>query len=346
MLRVAIVNDLSMAVEILRRVLQSEPGYEIAWVAGNGAEAVRKCAQDIPDIILMDLIMPEMDGVQATCRIMSETPCAILIVTATVRGNAGKVFEAMGCGALDVVKTPVLGPGGRIEGARELLDKIARISMLIQKPIPGAALSNAERMCGLPDQRPDLVLIGASAGGPKALADILRDLPEHFDACIVVVQHVDEEFAPRLADWLNGQSARRVRLVEAGTVPRAGDILIARGNNHLVMDRDLCLSYTNDPHDHAYRPSIDVFFSSVARHRHGSGLAILLTGMGKDGAQGLLDLRRAGWHTIAQDEATSVVYGMPKAAAELHAAVEILPLERIVESIRNFVLGKMERWKP
>jgi two-component system response regulator WspF len=345
LLRIDIVNDLLIAVDILSRIVQGQPCYEIAWVAGDGAEAVRKCAQDTPDIILMDLVMPKMDGVQATRMIMRENPCAILLVTATVRGNAGKVFEAMGFGALDVVKTPVLGTGGRVEGARELLDKIARISMLIQKPTTEGHLPNRSIASGLSDERPALVLIGASAGGPKALAYLLTELPENFNACMAIVQHVDEEFAPRLADWLNSQSALPVSLAEEGIVPKAGAVLIAKGDHHLVMNPSLCLSYTDDPQGHAYRPSIDAFFSSAAKYWPERGLAILLTGMGNDGARGLLNLRCAGWHTIAQDETSSVVYGMPKAAVELNAASEILPLERIAEEIRIFAFGKKERWK-
>src|SRR3989442_12517502 len=130
-MRIAIVNDMLIAVEALRRVVSGAPGYQVAWMARDGAEAVVKCAADTPDLILMDLIMPGLDGVEATRQIMMESPCAILVVTATVSGNAPKVFEAMGFGALDAVNTPVLGAHGKLEGATALLNKIATIGKLI-----------------------------------------------------------------------------------------------------------------------------------------------------------------------------------------------------------------------
>ena len=146
-MRIAIVNDLRMAVEILRRAIAMEPGHQVAWIAYNGAEAVDMCRADRPDLILMDLIMPEMDGVEATRRIMKTCPCPILVVTATVSGNAGKVFEAMGCGALDASATPVLAAGGGIEGARDLLKKIATIGKLTGKGAASAPPCETTGVC-------------------------------------------------------------------------------------------------------------------------------------------------------------------------------------------------------
>ncbi|MCK8601657.1 chemotaxis response regulator protein-glutamate methylesterase [Desulfoferrobacter suflitae] len=329
-MRVAIVNDLLMAVEVLRRVLAAVGDYEIAWIAYNGAEAVEKCAADLPDLVLMDLIMPVMDGVQATCTIMRETPCAILVVTASVRGNAAKVFEAMGCGALDAVATPVLGPEGKIEGGAELLKKIKTISRLIGKPVANEK-PGSPRV--LPRSAPQLVAIGSSTGGPRALAEILSRLPEDFRASIVIVQHVDVQFAGGLAEWLNEQTHLTVTVASGGQTLREGMVYVAGTNDHLVIGSDLALHYTPEPRDYPYRPSVDTFFFSVEKHWPGKSVAVLLTGMGRDGAKGLLGLKRAGWHTIAQDEQTSIVYGMPRAAAEMGAAVEILPLDRIAESI-------------
>lgn len=335
-MRIAIVNDLSLAVEVLRRVVSSHAGYEIAWIAKDGAEAVAECRKDTPDLILMDLIMPEMDGVEATCRIMQETPCAILVVTATVSGHSDKVFEAMGCGALDAVCTPVLKPGGRIEGGNELLAKVERISRLIPKqasnlfrPKPIGVRPNTGRM-------PPLVAVGASAGGPKAVARILGQLPGDFPGSLVIVQHVDAGFAPSLVEWLGSQTALRVELAQKGARPAPGSVLIAGGDRHLVMTSEFSLTYTAEPMESPYRPSIDVFFSSVGKHWPAKALAVLLTGMGTDGARGLLCLRRAGWHTIAQDKASCAVYGMPKAAVEVDAAAEVLPLSEIPAAIVEF----------
>ncbi len=336
-MRIAIVNDLRLAVEALRRVVTSVPGYEVAWVAMDGLEAVTKCAQDVPDLILMDLIMPVMDGVEATSRIMQSTPCAILVVTATVSGNAGKVFAAMGCGALDAVATPTLGAGGALEGAQPLLHKIATLAKLVKKEPAVSGGAGARRAPLVRREVPPLVAIGASTGGPKALADVLQRLPTSLGAAVVIVQHIDAEFAVSLADWLAADTGQSVHVAETGEPPRAGEILLAGTNDHLVLTPERTLRYEVEPRDCPYRPSVDVFFRSALQNWPRPGFAALLTGMGRDGADGLLELRNAGWHTVAQDEATSVLYGMPKAAAQLGAASEILPLEGIPSSIKAFV---------
>ncbi len=313
-MKIGIVNDLPIAVEALRRVVALEPQHQIIWVAPNGAEAMELCAKATPDLILMDLIMPGMGGVEATRRIMASTPCAILVVTVSVGANAAHVFEAMGYGALDAVDTPALGSGNPRETAASLLAKIGMIGKLIgdKNRIP----IHAERGSGAsPASRQSrLVAIGASAGGPAALAKVLSGLPKNFPASIVVIQHVDEQFASGMAEWLSQQSVLPVR-----------------------VDR---LAYTPEPSDYIYRPSVDVFFQSVNLLWPGEVVGVLLTGMGRDGALGLKALRNKGHYTIAQDQASSAVYGMPKAAAEAGAAVDILPLERIAPKLVNVLRCK------
>ncbi|HIK10693.1 MAG TPA: chemotaxis response regulator protein-glutamate methylesterase [Oscillatoriaceae cyanobacterium M33_DOE_052] len=355
-MRIAIVNDMVMAVEALRRVISTVPEYEVAWTARNGAEAVAKCQKDLPDLILMDLIMPVMDGVEATRQIMANSPCAILIVTATVKGNAPQVFEALGYGALDAVSTPVLvsipqgGVGNSIQGAdtgketmlgqrlpanvppqKNLLAKIATVGKLIGK---GSSLAKSKISLGV-SRRPHLVAIGASTGGPKALAKLLSGLPSDFSGAVAIVQHLDAQFAKGLAEWLNQQTDIPVKVARAGDRLEPGKILIAGTNDHLVLQSNLTLAYTPEPRTCPYRPSVDAFFDSLAAHWPDPGTAVLMTGMGRDGAEGLSHLRAKNWHTIAQDKATSVVYGMPKAAVELGAAVEILPLEAIAPALVN-----------
>ncbi len=333
-MRIAIASALPPAVDLLRGVIASLPGHSLAWVARTGLEALEKCRRDRPDLILMDLAMPVLDGIQATARIMQSTPCAILIVTAEVEGNSAGIFEAMGRGALDVVATPVPGTNGAIGGDRALIKKINTIEKLLQKPAP-APQAAAPALKGTPREHPPLVAIGASTGGPKALAELLAGLPADLGAALVIVQHVDAHFAPGLASWLDSQTPLAVEAAREGARPTANRVLVAVTDDHLVLGPDLCLHYTAEPRNYPYRPSVNAFFLSLVRHWPRKDLAALLTGMGRDGAQGLASLRQAGWHTIAQDEKSSVVYGMPAAAAELNAAVEILPIDRIAAAIRR-----------
>jgi two-component system, chemotaxis family, response regulator WspF len=286
---------------------------------------VRACAADVPDLILMDLMMPVMDGAEATRIIMRQSPCAILVVTATVDGHASKVFDAMGWGALDAVNTPVLGMSGDPAGAAPLLAKIAMLRQLIGRT---AAVVPARA-----HEAHALVAIGASTGGPGALACLLAAVPRTPSLTVAVVQHVDAHFAPGLASWLGGQTGHDVRTIGTGDRPEPGTVQLASTNDHLVLAPDGSYRYTAEPADYVYRPSVDVFFESVVQSWAGRAVGVLLTGIGADGARGLLAMRRAGWHTVAQDEATSVVYGMPRAAAALQAAVEILPVEHIAGAI-------------
>ena len=339
-MRIGIVNDSVMACEVLRRVVVSVPGQVVAWIARDGEEAVAMTRADVPDLILMDLFMPGTDGVAATRRIMNETPCAILVVTATVSGHISKVYQAMGYGALDAVDTPMLGTAGEVAGGASLLRKIDVIGKLIGKsPPPRIELPPAaphERPVQEPSLHP-LVLLGSSTGGPFAVAEILAKLPAS-KATIVIVQHVDAAFAPGLGQWLSQCAGRKVELVKDGMELAEGAILLSGGDDHLILGTNRRLHYSAEPTAMSYRPSVDVFFKSVAAHWPRTGIAALLTGMGRDGAEGLLQLRRVGWSTIAQDEATSVVWGMPRAAVALGAADHVLPLARIGPAIAEFFL--------
>ncbi|ALN17844.1 chemotaxis response regulator protein-glutamate methylesterase [Ectopseudomonas mendocina] len=325
-MRIAIANDMPLAVEALRRALAAEPEYQLIWVASNGEEAVSRCREDRPELLLMDMLMPGMDGVEATRRIMNDTPCAILIVTSDVERNMSRVFDAMGAGALDVVAAPSLGPQQVLDAAA-VRRKIHNIAWMIGhktsrsvKPTPVRSADNRGKR---------LVAIGASAGGPASLVELLRQIPADFPASIVLVQHVDEVFAAGMAQWLGSESNIPVRLAREGEVLQPASVLLAGTNNHLYLAPEGRLVYRREPVDQVYRPSIDVFFESVATHWRGEAIGVLLTGMGRDGARGLKLMRERGFHTIAQDQASSAVYGMPKAAVALDAATEVLPLDRI-----------------
>jgi chemotaxis response regulator CheB len=249
-------------------------------------------------------------------------------VTASVGAHAARVFDAMGHGAIDAVDTPVLGSGDLRESAAAFLLKIDTLLKLAGTPrfVPNI---DAFSDTGTIVRREKLVAIGASAGGPAALTAVLSGLPKNFPAAVVIVQHVDERFASGLADWLSRHCALPVHVAKQGDRPTAGSVLLAGTNDHLRFISAERIGYTAEPRELSYRPSVDVFFASVATLWPGEAVGVLLTGMGRDGAKGLKTLRDKGHYTIAQDQATSTVYGMPKAAATLDAAVDILPLERI-----------------
>jgi len=346
-MKIAIANDSAMAAEALRRVVASTAEHQVLWIARTGADAVRMCADNRPDLILMDLNMPELDGVEATRQIMEQSPCAILIVTGRPQDNVNQVFRALGAGALDVTATPVLQgqPGGDAELLAKIrtMDKLIRHSGGNQAMLPRTALNgngNGASDAAGAEKVTTLLAIGASTGGPVAVSKLLAGWKPPRGCAIVVVQHIDEHFADNFARWLGEQLDMPVRAAEEGDELAAGAVLIAKSNDHLTLDQNLRLRYDSHPKDYAYRPSVDVFFHCVAQHWKGEAVGVLLTGMGRDGAEGLLAMRHAGQTTIAQDQLSSAVYGMPRAAAELDAAQMILPLAKIGPFLRSTLGGR------
>lgn len=334
-MRIALVNDLPIALEALRRVLARAPEHRIAWSARDGAEAVQRCAEDRPDLILMDLIMPVMDGVEATRRIMAATPCAILVVTATVEGTTSRVFDALGAGALDAVNTPA--PTG--DGAAALLAKIEALGRLIGDVAAPAPAPHAPAVGHIPatGARPWLIAIGASAGGPAAVAELLKGFRRDTRAAFVVVQHLDESFASGLAEWIGGQISLPVRLARDGDVPTSGVVMLPGRDDHLVLTARGALMYRREPVDYVYRPSVDEFFDSIVTHWTGRSAGVILTGMGRDGARGLKAMRDARFPTFAQDRTSCSVYGMPRAAVELGAASAVLTLPELGTALQQLI---------
>jgi two-component system response regulator WspF len=342
-MRIGIVNDLALAREVLRRTVLSVPGYSVAWTAEDGDDAVARAALDPPDAILMDLVMPRMDGVEATRQIMRSSPCPILVVTSSVATNYALACRAMGAGAVDAVDTPTLGPSGTIVNAQKLIDRLAHLDQAIAG-MNGSSVIMVPAILSAQVSVPPLVAIGASTGGPEALGQVLSVLPADFPAAVLVCQHIGADFAPGLVQQLATLCRLPVRAVKGGESPAAGTVYVAASNDHLELAPDRCLQYTLFPRHSPYRPSVDVLFSSTAAHSARPGVGVLLTGMGRDGAEGLLRLRSAGWHTIAQDEATSVVKdGMPKAAVSRGAAVDVLPLPHIGASVVAKILALKRR---
>lgn len=340
-MNIGIVNDMAMARVAIAQTLAKNGKHRVLWSASNVVEAVAHCQEQLPDLVLMDLVMPGLNGVQATREIMHLAPTAILVVTASVDGNCALGFQAMGEGALDVIATPALGDP---VAEKAFLKKIDQIDSLIST---GGVLNTrippptAKVDCSLTRSQKGsaarLVTIGCSAGGPAALAEILSRLPSPMDASVVIVQHIDAQFTHELANWLNTRCSCPLRLAEEGDRPEHGTVLLADTAGHLEMLPNRRMGYTRRAPEHSCCPSVDVFFDSVARYWNGQAFGAILTGMGRDGARGLLAMKKRGFITVAQDQASSAIYGMPKAAAACGAAGAVLPLNKLADRMTQWI---------
>jgi two-component system chemotaxis response regulator CheB len=337
-IRVLVVEDSGTVRAHLVGILASNPEFEVVAQAADGKTAIELCRSLRPDIISLDMMIPMMSGLAVTEYVMSHFPVPILVVSAsTNRGELFRTYEALAAGAVDVLEKPTgAEPPGEWEAKYfATLKLVSRIKVITHPRLRMGALGRAGRTAP-PElfteatQRPGLVAIGASTGGPAAVVEVLRGMPAPYPVPILLVMHISESFAAAFTDWLDGQTEHRVAYARDGESLAAaqGRVVMAPADSHLmVQGRQLRL--TRDPERHSCRPSVDVLFESVAQNLGAAAAACLLTGMGRDGALGLQEIRRAGGVTIAQDEATSVVYGMPREAVLLGAAQRVLPLGEI-----------------
>ncbi len=339
-MRIGILSGAVRETEILQKALSQSAEHRVLWSARTGTEAIALSMTDTPDVVLLDLLVGREDGLDAIRQMTASGQCAVLIITSSVLDHSAQVFEAMGHGALDVVEMPGPSDPPAGESGARLLAKLAIIARLIAERSTAHVSRPVSQHVPPRSTQPVLVAIGASAGGPKALATLLHGLPRDFPAAIVIIQHVEAQFANGMAEWLNDQCAVTVAVALEGDYPQVGRVLLAGTGDHLAMKKTGRLSYTPEPREYAYRPSIDVFFNTVSCFWKGDVVGVLLTGMGRDGALGLKALRNLGHHTIAQDQLSSAVYGMPKAAATLRAAVEILPMDKIAARLIDVVGGQ------
>jgi two-component system chemotaxis response regulator CheB len=338
-IRVLLVEDSITARKRLGEVLGGDPELVVVAEAEDGKRAIELCRELRPDVITMDMMLPVMSGLAATEYIMAHCPTPILIVSSsTNRGELFKTYEALAAGAVDVLEKP---NGHESNGSWErkyvsTLKLVSRIRVITHPRGRLGILGQPQGQRQLAPFPPvsrgqiKLIAMGASTGGPSAIVEVLRGMPATLPVPMLLVLHINEPFGTAFADWLDGQTEWRVKYAQDGEPigSTGGRVLMAPPGSHLVM-RDGRLHLTLDPELHSCRPSVDVLFQSVARECGSEAAACLLTGMGRDGASGLLDVRRAGGFTIAQDEATSVVYGMPREAALLGAAERVLPLGEI-----------------
>jgi two-component system chemotaxis response regulator CheB len=328
MIRILLADDSLLVRTVLADALKSAGDMTVVAEAGNGVEAVALTELHKPNIVIMDILMPVMGGLEATEAIMARSPVPILILSATVNEkDVNLAFTAIKKGALDVMGKPSLNtPENQQEFIDKLLEKIRLLSRI--KVIRHIHSSKEQReVAALPQSGANrkILAIGASTGGPKAVMSIVKELPAGFGAAVFIVQHISSGFAKGFAQWLNMECSIPVRLAQEGDKVRSGEVLVAPTDRHLLIENGV-VRLSDAPPVNCCRPSIDLFFSSLASGYAGQTAAVLLTGMGKDGAAGLADIKERGGRTIAQDEKTSVVFGMPKAAIALNAVDEILPL--------------------
>lgn len=372
-IRVLLVEDSPIAIAILRRILSSTPDIEIVGTARTGVEALALIPQSQPDVVCTDLHMPQMGGLELTRRIMAECPRPILVISASVQeDDTSQVFQLLEAGAVDVFPKPRSGLAADYERTqRALINKIRVLSgvkvftqhrrLAQPPPLPPlaatavtapAAVSKGPPPDRLPSssqnlrptapidiRAPRILAIGASTGGPNALHTLLRALPPTLPVPVLCVQHISEGFLCGLTDWLNRECPLPITIAQPGQFPQAGTVYFAPEDRHLAIDASGKLACTSLPPVSGHCPSATVLFQSVAAFYRRSSIAVLLTGMGRDGADGLLTVAQAGGLTIAQDEATCVVFGMPKEAIALGAAQQILPIQKIGPHIAGIFAG-------
>ncbi len=338
--RVLIVDDSVVIRRLLTDLLAGDPGLEVAGVAANGHIALAKLRQVNPDVVIMDVEMPEMNGLETLAALRRDYPrLPVIMFSSLSERGAAHTLEALALGATDYITKPANVGGLRTATDRVREELIPRIKALhrpagLPAAVPAAPGVTVPRITmGEPA---DVVAIGVSTGGPNALADLLPRLPEDLPAAVLVVQHMPPLFTKFLADRLAGQCALKVREGTPGEKIEPGTIWIAPGDWHMTVERSgtsTLLRTHRGPQENSCRPAVDVLFRSVAATYGSRALALVLTGMGQDGLRGAREIRDQGGHVLVQDEATSVVWGMPGYVANAGLADRVLPLDQIAQEV-------------
>ena len=357
MIRVLVVDDSASVRQTLVSILEAAPDIEVLGTASDPYVAARRIQDDVPDVIILDLEMPRMDGLTFLRKIMAQKPIPVIICSTLTEAGSRMLFEVLEAGAIDVLPKPRVdtrqflleasvrvcdavraAARARLRGARRPSQPIeAKLSadVMIPPPIPGRVVMQTDR----------IVCIGASTGGTESLRDVLEALPVESPA-IVIVQHMPEHFTAAFAKRLNGLCAVEVKEAADGDAVHQGRVLIAPGGRHMLVQRSggrYHVAIKDGPLVSRHRLSVDVMFRSAAQCAGANALGIIMTGMGDDGAKGLLEMRKAGAETIAQDEESCVVFGMPKEAIELGACAKVVPLDRLHAEILRFGAGSALR---
>lgn len=343
-IRVLITEDSPLVAIMMRELLNQDPEIEVVGWAKNGQEAIELRDSLAPDVITMDLNMPVMSGLKAIEAIASTHPLPILAVSQMIESRDSDIaFEALCSGAADIMSKPSgYGQRGLLKVKEELISRIKAVAKIQPRKFRMRQQPNTAALNLLRERKPrgGLVAIGASTGGPAALTILLKRFPPDFPFPIVVVQHIAPGFLIGLSQWLKRISPLPVKVAEDQDTPKSGTVYLAPDNYHLKFDRNRRLVLNDEPPIRNHRPSVDYLMKSAAASYGKRTIGVLLTGMGNDGAEGLKQIREAGGKTIAQNEATSLVFGMPKEAIARGAAQIVSPLEEIASEIVRAALGE------
>ena len=348
-IKVLIVDDSASVRQTLTDILGSDPGIEVLAAASDPFVAARRIQEEVPDVITLDVEMPRMDGITFLRKIMSQHPLPVVMCSSLTEEGSETLMQALEAGAVDVILKP------RLDTRQQLLEAGMRICDVVKAAASARLRSRGEHRRALPEKKLSadammppprqtgamarttemVVCMGASTGGTDSLREVLEALPPDAPG-IVIVQHMPEKFTAAFARRLDGLCAMAVKEAEDGDAILRGRVLIAPGNLHTLVQRSGAryhVAVKDGPLVSRHRPSVDVLFRSAAQYVGGNALGILLTGMGDDGARGLLEMRQAGAITMAQDEASCVVFGMPKEAIVLGAAQKVVPLSAVAGEI-------------
>lgn len=338
-IRVLIVDDSAIVRQTLSDLLAADPAIEIMGTAADPFIAADRIREEVPDVIVLDVEMPRMDGITFLEAIMRQHPISVVICSSLSEKNSETALRALECGAVDVVAKPRLGTEAFLRESRELLCSAVKQASrarprslhAVEPALTADAVLAHSSGTAMARTTEKVVLVGASTGGTEALRVFLASMPSDAPG-MAIVQHMPEQFTRAFAERLDGLCAMSVKEAENGDPVLRGHALIARGNRHLLVKRSgarYFVEVRDGPLVRRHRPSVDVLFRSGARYAGANAVGVLMTGMGDDGARGLLELKEAGAATIAQDEASSVVFGMPAEAIRLGAADRVLPLGSI-----------------
>jgi two-component system chemotaxis response regulator CheB len=341
-IKVLVVDDSVLMRRIISDIVTSDEGLEVVGAARNGMEAVKKTAELSPDVVLLDIEMPEMDGLEALTKIMEENPTPVVMVSAMDAREADIVLQSLERGAVDFVSKP---QGRSItvfddENSKRLISIVKHAAFAnISTPRPVKKITKEYEIAS-PSTTP-IVVIGASTGGPKTIKELLNALPNDIPAYILVVQHMPPGFTKSFAKRLGPMTGFQVVEAKDRELLAPGKVIVARGDNHMVIEKVGLKSYNirleKGSKVNNVRPSVDVTMESVAEVFGPSVVGVLLTGMGTDGAVGMSKIKEKGGKTIAEDESSSIIYGMPRAAVNLGAVDQVIPLEDIPTQIMNLM---------